>query len=73
MAEVVETGFQSLDGIFWGLGLHPHARLQADRDGTASAQGGSEAPLTTAPRKQASRHVRCTCPTCGYVVRTTRK
>ncbi len=24
MAEVAETGFQSLDGIFWGLGLHPH-------------------------------------------------
>jgi len=51
----------------------PHARLQADRDSAAATQDGSEAPLTTAPRKQASRHVRCTCPTCGYVVRTARK
>jgi len=52
----------------------PHARLQADRDGAAgAAQDGSEAPLTTGPCKQASRHVRCACLACGYVVRTARK
>ena len=52
----------------------PHARLQADRDGAAAAaQDGTGAPLTTGPRKQASRHVRCACPACGYVVRTARK
>jgi hypothetical protein len=30
-------------------------------------------PVSTRPRKQSSRHVRCVCPTCGYVVRTARK
>lgn len=51
----------------------PHARLDADRGAAAAAQDGGDAPLTTRPRKQANRHVRCACPTCGYVARTTRK
>jgi len=51
----------------------PHARLEADREAAAAAQDGGEAPITTGPRKQANRHVKCTCPTCGYVARTARK
>ncbi len=51
----------------------PHARLEADWEAAAAAQDGGEAPITTGPRKQANRHVRCTCPTCGYVARTARK
>jgi len=50
----------------------PHARLEADRE-AAAAQDAGEAPITTGPRKQANRHVKCTCPTCGYVARTARK
>jgi hypothetical protein len=38
----------------------PHARLDT---------GG----LTTAPRKQAVRILKCECPACGYTVRTARK
>jgi len=51
----------------------PHARLEADREAAAAAQDGGEAPITTGPRKQANRHVKCSCPTCGYVARTARK
>jgi len=51
----------------------PHARLEADREALAAAQDAGDAPITTSPRKQANRHVKCACPTCGYVVRTARK
>ena len=63
--------------ILDAAGPLPHARLQASRaDATSAAQedrDGTGAPLTTAARKQASRHVRCACPACGYVARTARK
>ncbi len=51
----------------------PHARLEADREALAAAQDAGDAPITTGPRKQANRHVKCACPTCGYIVRTARK
>ena len=47
----------------WGEFLHsllPHARLDT---------GG----LTTAPRKQSVRMLKCECQACGYTVRTARK
>ena len=63
--------------ILDAAGPLPHARLQASRgDATSVAQDGQDGtgvPLTTAARKQASRHVKCACPTCGYVARTARK
>jgi len=63
--------------ILDAAGPLPHARLQASRaDATSAAQDGQDgtgAPTTTAPRKQASHHVKCACPTCGYVARTARK
>jgi hypothetical protein len=58
--------------ILEAAGPLPHARLQADRNADAD-QEGEDAPITTSPRKQASRHVKCACPACGYVVRTARK
>ncbi len=58
--------------ILEAAGPLPHARLQADRNADADPQG-EDAPITTSPRKQASRHVKCACPACGYVVRTARK
>lgn len=46
--------------ILAAAGPLPHARLDT---------GG----LTTAPRKQAVRMLKCECPACGYTVRTARK
>lgn len=51
----------------------PHARLDADREAATAVQDGGEAAITTRPRKQANRHVKCACLTCGYVARTARK
>lgn len=53
----------------------PHARLRT----SAVAQRGAShrfpaegTILTTAPRKQPSRQIKCLCPACGYTVRTSR-
>ncbi len=45
----------------------PHARL---RTSGFAARGPV---LTTAPRKQVTRQIKCACQHCGYTVRTTRK
>jgi hypothetical protein len=54
----------------------PHARLHTERQSRADGDDVDDTPVpvSTRPRKQSSRHVRCVfCPTCGYVVRTARK
>lgn len=51
----------------------PHARLLADRKPDTGPEAAEDAPLTTRPRQQASGHVKCVCPACGYLVLTTRK
>jgi hypothetical protein len=58
--------------ILNAVGPLPHARLQPDKKPAEADPPSQEAP-STRPRKQANRHVKCTCPTCGYVVRTARK
>lgn len=58
--------------IFEAVGPLPHARLEADRNAAANLETEG-APTTTAPRKQPSRHVKCACATCAYVVRTARE
>ncbi|MCB8883959.1 hypothetical protein ACELLULO517_27200 [Acidisoma cellulosilytica] len=55
------------------VGPLPHARLEADKKAGEADQQVEGSLTTTAPRKQANRHVKCTCGTCGYVVRTARK
>ena len=59
--------------VLQAAGSLPHARLQADKEAAAAVQDAKDAPITTSPRKQASRHVKCACSTCGYVARTARK
>ena len=59
--------------ILEAVGPLPHARLEADRKLSEADQEAEGFTTTTAPRKQASRHVKCACATCGYVVRTARK
>lgn len=44
------------------LGLYPHATLGKGYDRPADA-----------PKKQGTRMLKCECPECGYVVRTTQK
>lgn len=44
------------------MGLYPHATLGKGYDRPADA-----------PKKQGTRMLKCACPTCGYVVRTTQK
>jgi hypothetical protein len=51
----------------------PHARLQVDRKSADADPEGEDAPAITSPRTQASRHLKCACPVCGYLVRTARK
>lgn len=46
--------------ILAAAGPLPHARLDTDGE-------------TTAPKKQATRMLKCECATCGYTVRTARK
>jgi len=41
-------------------GQLPHARLETSG-------------LTTSPKKQATRMIKCECQTCGYTIRTARK
>jgi hypothetical protein len=50
----------------------PHARLKTDKSNADENPEADDAPSTTAPRKQANRHVKCTCPACGYIARTSR-
>lgn len=45
----------------------PHARLRT------SAFAARGPVLTTAPKKQLSRQIKCTCQACGYTARTSRK
>jgi hypothetical protein len=59
--------------ILEAAGSLPHARLETERKAMEAEQAAEGAPATTAPRKQVNRHVKCTCSTCGYVVRTARK
>jgi hypothetical protein len=66
--------FLALAGpILEAAGPLPHARLQAEKKPARTDPEGQEAETTTRPRKQTSRHVKCACTTCGYVVRTARK
>jgi hypothetical protein len=56
------------------VGPLPHARLQPEKKpAEADPEGEETQTQTTRPRKQVSRHVKCSCQTCGYVVRTARK
>lgn len=55
----------------------PHGRLFTSAGGGGGGGGGDGTDeagerTSTAPRKQPSRMVRCTCETCGYTVRTAR-
>jgi hypothetical protein len=59
--------------ILDAVGLLPHARLQTDRKSAEVDPEGEEATTNTRPRKQANRHVKCACTTCGYLTRTARK
>jgi hypothetical protein len=54
------------------VGPLPHARLHADHAPNQADRDGDDAPLTTAPRQQSNRHVKCACLTCGYITRTAR-
>ncbi len=58
--------------ILEAAGPLPHARLQIDKPSDDENPEEETAPLTTSPRKQTNRHVKCACPTCGYLARTTR-
>jgi hypothetical protein len=58
--------------IIDAVGPLPHARLLVDKSHADANPQDEDAPLTTSPRKQASRHVKCTCPACGYIARTSR-
>jgi hypothetical protein len=49
-----------LAAMLKSVGPLPHAKLSFDG-------------LTTRPKKQTSRLIKCECSTCGYVVRTARK
>ena len=59
--------------ILDAAGPLPHARLQADRSPDAADPDDADAPATTRPRTQASRHIKCARPACGYLVRTARQ
>jgi hypothetical protein len=59
--------------ILEAIGPLPHARLDTDRKPEADSGEAEDASISTRPRKQANRHVKCTCTTYGYVVRTARK
>jgi hypothetical protein len=73
-ATTAGPAFLALTGpILDAAGPLPHARLEAARKPAEAETEGQEAKITTRPRKQASRHVKCACATCGYVVRTARK
>jgi hypothetical protein len=59
--------------ILEAAGPLPHARLHAEKKSTEGDPEGQETPASIKPGKQANRHVKCACATCGYVVRTARK
>jgi hypothetical protein len=59
--------------ILQDAGPLPHARLHTEPRSGAYGEDPENPPVSTRPRKQANRHVRCACPVCGYVVRTARK
>ncbi len=59
--------------ILEDAGPLPLARLHTEPRSGADSDDADEPPVSTRPRKQANRHVRCACPVCGYVVRTARK
>jgi hypothetical protein len=59
--------------ILEAAGPLPHARLHAEKKSAEVDPDGQQTPASTKPGKQANRHVKCACPTCGYVVRTARK
>lgn len=66
--------FLALAGpILEAVGPLPHARLQPDKKSAKNGMDGEAEDAATGPRKQANRHVKCACATCGYVVRTARK
>ena len=62
-----------VEPILEAAGPPPHARLLTKKKSVEVDPEELEMPTTTRPSKQANRHVKCTCPTCGYVVRTARK
>ncbi len=47
----------------------PHARIDPNR----AAETEIEERLTTSPKKQVNRHIKCKCKNCGYSARTSRK
>ena len=49
-------------------GLFPHARLSLSSPGIKVPE-----PITSGPKAQANRHIKCKCNECGYVARTSRK
>jgi len=56
-----------------GPGNSPSAKRKTR---TSRGQPGTDDqndPLTTAPKRQSSRHLKCQCLTCGYTARTSRK
>jgi hypothetical protein len=59
--------------ILGDSGPLPHARLRTERQPGADGENVDDLPVSTRPRKQSNRHVRCACPARGYVVRTARK
>ena len=72
-ATAAGPGFLALAApILEAVGPLPHARLKTDQPRPDANPAESDAPATTtSPRKQGNRHVKCTCPACGYIARTT--
>ncbi len=50
----------------------PHARIDPSRS-RDPGEDGKDGPLTTSPKKQVNRHIKCSCKTCGYSARTSKK
>ena len=68
-ATVVGPAFeQALKPILAEAGLFPHARLDLHAPGREKPD-----PITSGPKPQANRHIKCKCSVCGYVARTSRK
>lgn len=53
--------FKTMESILKRLGPYPHKALDC---------GGM---ITSGPRKQSTRYIKCECKRCGYSLRTTRK
>jgi hypothetical protein len=73
-ATVPGAGFEArMRDILRDAGALPHARMKITMTEEGYGEEGEEGTISTAPKKQVNRHVKCECETCGYTVRTTNK